>query len=59
MAKRNVEKIYDVLKETECDVENAKQKLISVMHKLEEVNAIREARSLRTIIEKLEKWQNP
>ena len=59
MAKRNVERIYDVLKETECDVENAKQKLISVMHKLEEVNAIREARSLETIIEKLEKWQNP
>lgn len=59
MAKRNIEKIYDVLKETEPDIENAKQKLISVMHKLEEVNAIREARSLRTIIEKLEKWQNP
>lgn len=36
----------------------AKDRLIKIMYELEDIGAIREARSLETIIEKLEIWQN-
>lgn len=36
----------------------AKDRLIRIMYELEDIGAIREARSLETIIEKLEIWQN-
>lgn len=36
----------------------AKDRLIKIMYEIEDIGAIREARSLETIIEKLEIWQN-
>lgn len=40
------------------DINSRKSDLINFMFQLEEIGAIREAKSLGTIISKLEEWQN-
>jgi len=44
--------------EIKGDVNPAKERLINAMYELYDIGAVREARSLETIIEKLEIWQN-
>lgn len=40
------------------EANNAKERLMSIAAELEEMGAIRESKSLYTIIGKLETWQN-
>ncbi len=51
---RDLEKIRAL----KADVNSPKSKLITIMNELESVGAIRKANSLRTIIARLEAWQN-
>lgn len=53
--KENKERIIN---ECECAANVAKERLIEILDKLYEVGAIRKAKSLDTIIGKLEMWQN-
>lgn len=39
-------------------VDNVKSELLSLSYELEEHGFIRKARSLRTIVEKLERWEH-
>lgn len=48
----------ETIRKAHSEAESAKSRLISIMYELEEVGAIRQAKSLGTIIEKLETWQN-
>ena len=48
----------DQIEELKEEANVAKDRLIKIMYELEDIGAIREARSLETIIEKLEIWQN-
>ena len=52
-----VEKFIEV-QTLKGDANVAKRRLIDIEYKLREIGANREANSLSTIIEKLEKWQN-
>ena len=40
------------------DATPAKERLMIIAQKLEEAGGVREAKSLWTLVEKLEKWQN-
>lgn len=51
-------KNMNFLREKQSDANAAKDKLIDIMHDLEEEGFIRQAKSLETIIIKLEIWQN-
>lgn len=48
----------EAIEQAQYDVNNPKEELIRVMYELEDAGAIRKAKSLGTIIEKLETWQN-
>ena len=48
----------EAIEQAQYDVNSAKVTLMRVMSDLEDVDAIRKANSLGTIIEKLEIWQN-
>lgn len=43
---------------TGYEANTAKDRLISIMHDLEEIGAVRKANSLGTIIGNLERWQH-
>lgn len=47
-----------LIRECQNEANVAKERLIDILHKLEEGGAIRQAKSLETIIEKLDIWQN-
>ena len=47
-----------LIRECQGEANTAKGRLISIVRKLEEGGAIRQAKSLETIIGKLETWQN-
>ena len=51
-------KNYDELYQIQNKAETAKMRLIELRYELEEKGFKRQANSLDTIIEKLEKWQN-
>lgn len=51
-------KDFEQIRRVKSDVNPAKDRLIRAADELQEIGAIREANSLRTIIEKLEIWQN-
>lgn len=48
----------EAMEQAQYDVNCAKERLMNVMYELEDAGAIRKANSLRTIIEKLERWQH-
>ena len=51
-------KNYDELYQIQNKAETAKMRLVDLLHELEDKGFKRQANSLGTIIEKLEKWQN-
>ena len=51
-------KDYFEIAELKAEANVAKDRLIKIMNELQELNAVREAKSLETIIIKLEMWQN-
>lgn len=48
----------EAIEQAQHDVNCAKERLMKVMDELEDAGAIRKAKSLGTIIEKLEIWQH-
>jgi hypothetical protein len=48
----------EVKRNAQAEAETAKQRLIDIEWELMDAGLIREANSLATIIEKLERWQN-
>jgi hypothetical protein len=46
------------IEKLKSEAETAKFKLIQILHDLESIGAVKEAKSLETIIIKLEVWQN-
>lgn len=53
-----MKKDYDEIREMKLSANTAKERLINIQSRLEEAGAIREAKSLGTIIGNLEAWQN-
>lgn len=53
-----MKKDYEELYRLQNDANNAKERLMEICYKLEEAGFIRQAKSLDTIICKLEEWQN-
>ncbi len=51
-------KDYDEIRRLKTSANTAKERLIDIASRLEESGGIREAESLKTIIWKLEAWQN-
>lgn len=51
-------KNYEEIQNIKSEANSAKEKLIRAADELREIGAIREAKSLETIIMKLEQWQN-
>lgn len=51
-------KIKKAIEQAQDKANSPKEKLMQVADELYEIGAIRKAKSLETIIEKLEKWQN-
>lgn len=51
---RNMERIEEI----KYDANAAKERLVRIAEELEAIGAIREAKSLMTIVYKLEIWQN-
>lgn len=47
-----------IVQKAKAEANSPKDKLISILHELEECGAIREAKKLESIIIKLEIWQN-
>ena len=48
----------ETIRKAQSEAESAKSRLINIMYELEEAGAIRQAKSLGTIIAKLETWQS-
>lgn len=46
------------IQRAKSEANSAKDRLISIMHELQEIGAVRQATSLEVIIIKLECWQN-
>lgn len=55
MSKQDKEQL---IRECQDEANTAKERLMNIVYKLEEGGAIRQAKSLETIIEKLETWQH-
>ena len=51
-------KIKEIIEQAQYDVNSPKEKLMRVVDDLYGAGAIRKAKSLETIISKLEYWQN-
>lgn len=51
-------KNYDEIMRLKLSANTAKERLMDIASRLEELGGIREAKSLETIIWKLEAWQN-
>ena len=51
-------KDYKEIERMKSEVTSPKERLMDIANRLEECGAIREAKSLDTIITKLEAWQN-
>ena len=54
----NAMKDMEFLRQKQSEASVAKERLIQIMYALEEEGFIRQAKSLETIIWKLETWQN-
>ena len=52
------EKRDEAIRTAQNEAEKAKMRLLQIMGELEEAGAIRQAKSLETIIARLEAWQN-
>lgn len=48
----------EAIEQATYEANKAKEKLMHIMDELEDIGAMRKAKSLGTIIEKLEDWQN-
>lgn len=51
-------KDHDEIRQIKISANTAKERLMDIVNRLEEAGAAREAKSLGTIIGKLEAWQN-